>query len=33
MWAGELVQWVKVPAAKLNNLSSTPGMHMVEEDN
>ena len=28
-----MAQWVKALAAKLDNLSSIPGTHMVEEEN
>lgn len=31
--AGKMAQWVEVPATKPNDLSSTPGTHMMEEDN
>lgn len=30
-WAGEMVQWVKVPMASLEDLSSIPRTHKVEE--
>lgn len=33
MWAGKVVQWIKVLAAKNSDLSSIPGMYMVEEEN
>lgn len=32
-WASEMDQWVKVPAAKTNDLSSIPGTGMIDEDN
>ena len=31
--AGEMAQWVKVPAAKPDHLSSIPGTNMVEKEN
>lgn len=31
--AGKMAQWVEVPATKPNDLSSTPGTHMMGEDN
>lgn len=31
--AGEMAQEAKVPATKLNGLSSVPGAHMVEGEN
>lgn len=31
--AGEIAQWIKVPAAKSDHLSSTPGTHVVEGKN
>lgn len=33
MRAGEIAQWEKVLAAKLDDLNSIPGTHMVEEEN
>lgn len=31
-WANVMVQWIRVLAAKPDNLSSSPGIYMVEEE-
>lgn len=32
-WTGEMVWWVKVPAAKPDDLSVISGVHLVGEEN